>query len=338
MTDPVRFVAYGLGPIGVGAARECLRRGHELVGAVDIDPAKADLDVGQVLGLEERLGRPVVPRLEAAVERGDADVLLHCATSYAWEAHPQLAEAFLAGCHVVSTCEELSYPWNAHRHFAQELDQAARRADVTALSTGVNPGFVMDTLPVVASFVSREVRRVHVRRTLDVASRRAPLRSKVGVGLPPDEFEVAAREGKLGHVGTAESVDLVGAAFGWHLTDVEVSLHPVVSSEDVERGELEVPAGRVLGIRQVGRGLQKGEEVVLLELEMYVGPPEPVDLLRLEGEPPLELRIPGGVPGDEATVAAVANALPRVLEAGPGLKTMLDLPLPRYARVLPPVP
>lgn len=330
MIETIHVVPFGLGPIGVAAARECLRRGHELVGAVDVDPARVGKDAGAVLGLEEELGIPVVASLREAVDPGDADAVLHCATSYAWEAHPQLAEAFLAGCHVVSTCEELSYPWRAHRHLAQEIDQAAKREKVTALATGVNPGFVMDVLPVVASSVCRDVARVHVRRTLDVGPRREALRRNAGVGLTVEAFEAKAREGELGHVGTYESVDLIGAAFAWNLSRVEVSLHPVVVSEEVRSGDLTVPAGRVAGIRQVGRGFRRDQEVILLELEMYASPPEPLDEVRIEGDPPLTLRVDGGIPGDAATVGAVVNALPRVLEAAPGLKTMLDLPLPSF--------
>jgi len=38
----------------------------------------------------------------------------------------------------------------------------------------------------------------------------------------------------------------------------------------------------------------------------------------------------GGVAGDHATVAALVNSAPRLLQARPGLLLVTDLPVPRY--------
>lgn len=331
MPESVRVVSYGLGAIGSALARECVSRGLEIVAAIDIDESKVGRDLGDVVGLEEELGVKVKPNLREAVKRGDADVLLHCTTSYIWEAHPQLAEAFLAGCNVVSTCEELSYPWRSHRHFAQEIDQAAKREGVTCLGTGVNPGFVMDTLVMALSSMCTRVEKVRAIRVVDVAKRRLPLQRKVGAGLTREEFEARAKEGRLGHVGTYESLDMIGAAFGWNLTSTKVDIQPVMAERDVRSPELEVPKGRVAGLRQMGMALVKGREVIRLELEMYMEAERPRDAVTIDGSPDIHVEIPSGIQGDEATIAAVVNAIPRVLEAEPGLKTMLDLPLPRYA-------
>ncbi len=330
MTEKVRVALYGLGSIGSALARECLSKGLEIVAAVDIAKDKVGKDVGDVVGLDHRLGVTVASDISKALRRGDGDVILHCTTSYMWEAHPQLAEAVLTGCDVVSTCEELSYPWRSHRHFAQEIDQAARREEVTVLGTGVNPGFVMDALVVALSSMNLEVRRVRVERVVDVAQRRLPLQRKVGAGLSKEEFENRVKEGRLGHVGTGESIDMIGAAFGWNLSDVQVEIAPVMSKKEVKSAHLTVPAGTVAGIRQVGRGLRGEDEMIHLDLQMYMGARKPRDSILIEGNPGIEVTIPGGVRGDEATVAAVVNAIPAVRAAEPGLKTMLDLKLPSY--------
>lgn len=330
MTEEVRVLLYGLGSIGTSLARECHRRGLDLVAAVDVDGAKVGKDLGEVAGLGEELGVIVRRDLSSAIKKGDADVALHCTTSFIWEAHPQLAEIALAGCDVVSTCEELSYPWRAHRHFAQEIDQAAKREGVTILGTGVNPGFVMDALIISLSSMCRKVSRVVARRVVDVARRRLPLQRKVGVGMAEAQFREGAKEGQLGHVGTSESIDMLAAALGWNLTDVQVEIEPVLAEREYRSPHLSVKKGEVAGLRQVGIGSRKGEEAIRLELEMYMGAPAG-DSITLEGDPPLEVRIPGGVEGDGATVAAVVNSIPRVVEAQPGLKTMLDMPLPSFA-------
>ncbi|MFQ5919246.1 MAG: dihydrodipicolinate reductase [Thermoplasmata archaeon] len=338
MSETLQVLPFGLGPIGAALTRECLRRGYEVVGGVDADPAKIDRDVAEVTGVDEALGVRVAPDIQSIVEKGDVDVVLHAATSYIWEAHPQLAAAFQVGANVVSTCEELAYPWRSHRHFAQEIDQAAKWAEVSALGTGVNPGFVMDTLLIALASVCREVTHVAAQRVLDASRRRLSLRQKIGIGLRPKEFAEQAKEGKIGHVGMYESVDMIGTAFGWNLRDVTSEVEPVVAEEPRETPEGRVASGRVAGIRQVGRGVGREGELIRLELEMSWGAPNPEDFVSIDGRPGVALRIPGGLPGDEATIAAVVNAIPRVVDAEPGLKTMLDLPLPRYVEPGPPEP
>lgn len=330
MTEEVRIAVYGVGAIGATLVRECLSRGCEVVAAVDVAEEKVGKDLSEVVGLDEEVGVRVSPSISDALGKGEADVALHCSTSYIWEAHQQLAEIALVGCNVVSTCEELSYPWRAHRHIAKEIDQVAKREGVTILGTGVNPGFVMDTLVIALSSMCTEVKRVHVERIVDVAQRRLPLQRKVGAGLSVREFENLVREGRLGHVGTAESIDMVAAAFGWNLSDVAVEIEPAVAEKEIRSPQLTVSRGEVAGILQKGRGLRGGAELVSLDLQMYMGAEDPRDSLSIEGSPGIEVNIPGGVRGDEATVAAVVNAIYRVAEAEPGLKTMLDLPLPSY--------
>jgi 4-hydroxy-tetrahydrodipicolinate reductase len=63
---------------------------------------------------------------------------------------------------------------------------------------------------------------------------------------------------------------------------------------------------------------------------MYVGAKNPYDQVTVAGRPPLKLRFDGGVPGDEATVAMLLNMASLVAAAPPGLKTMLDVPVPRF--------
>jgi 4-hydroxy-tetrahydrodipicolinate reductase len=61
---------------------------------------------------------------------------------------------------------------------------------------------------------------------------------------------------------------------------------------------------------------------------MYLAAADPHDLIRIQGDPPLEVVISGGVAGDQATVAAMVNAIPRILKASPGLLLMTDLSAP----------
>lgn len=335
------IIQLGLGPIGQGIVRRILARGdYAVVAAVDPAPDKAGRPLAEVAGLSpadpaahHAAKTRVSPNLgEALADASETPLLaVHTTSSFLSQVTPQLVEAAEHGLNVVSTCEELSYPWHHHPDQARTIDEAARRAGVTILGTGVNPGFVMDLLPVCLSGAAASVSRVDVERVVDAGSRRGPLKRKVGAGLTPQEFQARVATGTFGHIGLVESVAMVAAALGWTLTRITSDLRPKIAQEPYESPDLRVSPGNVLGIDQVAIGLdEQGEERIRLHLQMYVGAPDPNDTIRIQGEPDLELSIPRGTPGDVATMAAVINAIPSVLEASPGLKTVIDLPVARW--------
>ncbi|HVS03899.1 MAG TPA: dihydrodipicolinate reductase [Thermoanaerobaculia bacterium] len=329
-SQALRVVTVGLGPIGATTTRIVLeRRSLRLVAAVDSDPAKQGRDLAEVLELEAPTGVIVGGDLAEALQRHEPDVLLLCTSSFFPEVRRDLLLAAAAGVDVVSSCEEMLLPDLSHPELAREIHEAAVAGGATLLGTGVNPGFVLDFLPVLATAVSREV--VHVRglRIVDAGTRRLPLQRKVGAGLSVDEFGERVAAGRLGHIGMRESVALVGRALGIELDEVTQTVEPVVADSDRSTRFLTIPAGSVAGIRNEGVGRQRGEVRVQLQLQMYVGAPEPRDEVFLLGRPNLHLRIDGGVAGDEATAAILVNSLRQVVAAPPGLKTVLDLPPPR---------
>lgn len=314
--QPIRVVSYGLGPIGLGVARVLLDRPHvRLVGAVDVAPEKQGRDLGELLGTDP-LG--VVATPDPGVARG-ADVVVHATQSRLVQVEGQILELVACGVDVVSTCEELSYPWFHHAASARRIHEAAREAGVTVTALGVNPGFAMDLLPVLLTAPCRHVRRLVVERRVDVRSRRLPLQRKAGVGLTEEEFHAGVAAGLVGHVGLPESVAMIAAALGWNVDAIADQVRPVV------RG------GRVEGLRQEARALVDGEERIRLDLTMALDLEDPVDRVRVEGDPSFVAEIPGGLHGDVATCAIVANAIPLVRAAPPGLRTVLELPPLRYA-------
>ena len=330
---PLRALAVGLGPIGVATTRLVLsRRSLQLVGAVDLDPAKRGRDVAELVGQEAATGVAVEPDLAAALERLRPDVVLLCTSSFMPAVREDLLTCCRAGVDVVSSCEELLYPQLQHPAMAAELDAAAVAGGATLLGTGVNPGFVLDFVPVIASAVAYDVQRVRGVRIVDAGRRRLPLQKKVGAGMAREEFVELAAAGKLGHIGMRESVALVGRALGLDLDEVTQTVEPVIATEERTTQFLTVDAGRVAGIRNRGFGTKDGQTVIELDLQMYVGAPDPRDEIFLEGDPPVHLRFEGGIFGDSATAAIVVNSVHQVVAAAPGLKTILDVAPPRLAR------
>ncbi len=327
MSGSIRVIQYGLGPIGSALARLVTERaGLALVGAVDADPAKAGRDAGEVISLGRQLGFPVTATLAETLARADADVALHATSSYFDRFKPQILELLDAGLDVVSTAEELAFPWLAHPDAAREIDAAAKRAGKTVLGTGVNPGFLMDSLPLFLTAICQRVDRIEVRRAQNASLRRGPFQAKIGAGLTVEEFQERMAAGRMGHVGLPESVGMIFHTLGRTLVRYESAVEPVVAQRRVVTEFFDVPPGRVIGLKQTARGFAPEGEFVVLTFLAALDAEENCDTILIRGVPNLEVTLQG-VNGDRATVAIVVNAVKRVREAEPGLATMPDLPL-----------
>jgi len=318
---PLSVAQYGIGPIGAEIARLLLTKPWlKLVAAVDIDPKKIGKDLGEVIGLGRAAGVKVTADLQ-----GKPEVVCHSTGSRLREVSSQLKDLLERGCHVVSTCEELSFPLD--QQVRADLQQTARSHNVTLLGTGVNPGFVMDKLPLTLTSVCQRVDSVDIIRIQNASTRREPLQRKVGAGMTPAEFRGAVKAGKIKHMGLRESLMLVGNGLGVEFEKVsDEKIEPIVAEREVVTQYLRVAPGQVAGVHQTIEG--RGKIHVRLELRMYVGAEDvAADRVIVHGVPNLEMEIKGGVHGDRATAAMVVNAIPRVVSARPGVLTMDDIPI-----------
>jgi hypothetical protein len=324
----IRIVQYGVGPIGASIARLMRQKSAlEIVGAIDKDPAKAGRDLGEVVGAPDApWGLPILPDARSALEKS-ADLVVHSTSSYLASVMDQLLECIAAGCCIVSTCEELAYPFHKHVELSKKLDAAAIEEGVALVGTGVNPGFVMDKLALTLSAVAQRIDWVSAVRIVDASKRRLPLQKKIGAGMTPDEFNKQVAAGVIKHHGLPESIAMVADGLGFALDDISETIEPVLAEESIKTEFLEVTPGQVAGVHQIARGTAAGKEKIFMELRMYVGARHPADTVVLKGEPHLTLTIPGGTHGDVATAAVVVNAIPAILAANAGLRTSRDLPL-----------
>ena len=331
MDAPLRVVQYGLGPIGQAVARTVLDKDDAmtLVGAVDIDPEKTGRDVADVIGFDNDTGIQVSDDADAVLAETSPDVVLHTTTSFLDGVTDQLVQCARAGAHVVSSTEELSFPYERAPDAAARLHQVGRDEGVVIVGTGVNPGYAMDTMPLMATGVCTDVRTVTVERVVDAGERREPLQDKVGAGLSTEAFAEKKATGTFGHIGLRESLRMVADGLGWPLDAVEESLHPVHADAPVDTGYRQVDAGEVAGIHHSAKGIVDGTPRLSLDLKMYVGAESSYDAVNIDGTPPIDLRFRGGIFGDTATVGMLVNTAPLAADARPGLRTMADLPVPR---------
>ncbi|MDQ3212682.1 MAG: dihydrodipicolinate reductase [Acidobacteriota bacterium] len=330
-TGPIRVMHVGLGPIGAGVVRQVAeRKGFRIVGAADIDPAKAGRDLGEVAGLGRALRVKVSADVKKAIRAAKPDVVVLCTSSSLKQVLPQLEEILKLRVPIVSTTEELAYPTRRNLKYARAIHQLARKSRVAVLGTGVNPGFVMDTLPITLTGVCERVHALRIDRVQDACIRRLPFQQKIGAGLTREQFQRKVDDGSVRHVGLAESVSMIADAIGWKLERITDEIQPKIATGTVASEFLAVDAGFVCGIVQDGIGYRDGVPVITLHMEAYLGAPESYDSVEITGSPALKMKIAGGVHGDIATAAIVVNSLPKILEVAPGLHTMRDMPVPSF--------
>ncbi|MFQ5758655.1 MAG: Gfo/Idh/MocA family oxidoreductase [Candidatus Bathyarchaeia archaeon] len=331
--NKVRVVLCGVGAVGRRIAKFLLEKeGVEIVGAIDIAEEKVGRDLGEVIGANKKLGVEVSDDADAVFSRAKADVMVHATTSFLKQVYPQITKALQHRVNVISTCEELSYPRIADANLAGKLDELAKRRGVTVLGTGVNPGFVMDTLPITLTGACQEVKAIKVDRSLDAANRRVPFQKKIGAGLTPEELKQKLERGEItAHVGLEQSMNLIASALGWELDEILVApVEPVIAERPVAskvEGGVTVESGQVAGLKQSGWAVKNGKRVITLNLHMYMGAEE-YELYTIEGVPTINMKNTPCMHGDISTVAMIVNSIPKVINASPGLATMKDLPIP----------
>jgi hypothetical protein len=307
----LRVCVVGLGPIGIELTKAISRRrGLRIVSAVDVAAPLLGKPLGELCD-----GAPMDVRVEGVLDGAlaQAEAIALTTTSRFAGIVADVETCIRRRVHVVSTCEELSAPGVDPQTWAR-LDEHARQVGVTVLGTGVNPGFVMDRLPLALAGACVSVESVRVERIVDAARRRGPLRKKVGEGLTVAEFEAGVKDKRIGHVGLRESALLLAEGLGWRIDSYQESIEPAVGED-----------GKVLGIKQRGKAIVAGRERISLALDMYVGAPDPHDRVMLEADPPMDVTLHGGTQGDRGTVGTALNALSRLRSAPRGLVTVADV-------------
>lgn len=328
----IKVIQFGLGPIGIESLKLAAEQSWlEVIGGVDIDPAKVGRTLADLTGIASFGAAKVYDTLESLfAAAGQPDVVLHTAGSSAAVSLAQMKPALERGVSVASTCEELIFPALKTPVVAAEYDELCRRTGARITGTGVNPGFVMDILPICLTGVSREVTSIYVERVVNASTRRQPLQAKIGSGQNPADFRAKFAAGKAGHAGFQQSVALLAHAMGWQLEEIRETCEPVVATSRVVTKFFDVAPGQSVGIHQKCFGLCGGETKIKLDLQMYLDAPLPHDAIVVKGRPDLNLVLNGGVAGDDATVASLINIVPRLLAAAPGVRLMTELAVPAW--------
>lgn len=331
--ENIRIAHWGLGAMGSGIVKlVAAKTGLESVAAIDINPAKVGKDLGGAVGLDRQFGVTVVKTLKEALAGKRADVLLLATSSFVADVYPQIIEALDHGMNVVTIAEEMAFPWANAPELAAELDAYAKARGLTVIGTGVNPGFILDTLIIALTMGCHDVKKIRAARINDLSPFGTTVMQTQGVGTSPEQFAAGVADGSIvGHIGFPESMQMIAKAIGWKLDRIEQSKEPIISQVYRETPYVKVQPGMVAGCRHTAKAFMNGQVVMEFEHPQQIHPAladvETGDYVWIEGTPNFNVANRPECPGGLGTMATAVNVIPHVINARPGLVTMADIPV-----------
>ncbi|MHA1212010.1 MAG: NAD(P)H-dependent amine dehydrogenase family protein [Candidatus Heimdallarchaeota archaeon] len=332
MTGKFNVIQVGFGPMGQIVTKMLLKRKNiNLVGVVDIDPTFKNKSVKKLLQITGKADLNVVDDIEPLLAKeNDIDVVIIATSSFFETIEPMIVQVAKTGANVISLCEQLSYPWTFQEERAKKIDAIAKENNVTVVGSGINPGYLMDLLPILLTAPCETVDKIHVTRMMNSSKRRIPFQKKIGTGLTIGEFNKKITDKEItGHVGLEESMQMIVAALGLDVDKiVEFPPKAMITEKDFDSPMGRIAEGYVRGLHSRGVALKGSDEIIILDFYAYAGDHEEYDSVIIEGIPGIQQKITSGVHGDVGTASMIVNLIPKVVAANSGLLTMKDLPAP----------
>jgi hypothetical protein len=331
--ENVKVIVWGLGAMGTGISKMILtKKGIEIVGALDKDPSKFGKDLGEVLNAEN-LGVLVSNDAEILMSETKADIVILAIDSFVKGVYPAIKQVVESGKNCITIAEEMAYPYIVHKELSEELDRLCKENNVTILGTGVNPGFVLDSLIITLSGACKSVTSIRAERINDLSPFGETVMRTQGVGLTTEEFEVGIENGSIvGHIGYAQSIPMIAKALGLKYDQITETLEPIISNTYRETPCVKVEPGMVAGCDHIAIATKNGKPIITLEQLQQIHPEAEAvdtgDYIYIKGDADLNLVIKPETPGGIGTMAMAVNMIPQVIASRAGLKTMMDLPIP----------
>ncbi len=334
MNNKFTIIQVGLGPMGKLITNLLLKRNNiHLKGVVDNDPQLTGKKISTYFDIKDREDLLIESKYKNIISKERVDVVIIATSSSLDKISPIIKESVQAGSNVISICEELSYPYQYYPTLSEELHQLAKSQNVSIVGTGINPGYLMDLLPIVITAPCQSVDSIKVTRMMNSGKRREPFQRKIGTGLTEEEFHQKIRDKVItGHLGLTQSIQMIVAALGIEYDEIlEFPPNAIISENEfvTSYGE-KVPKGYVCGLQSKAIAKKHEKNVVFLDFIAFAGEHEEFDSVIIEGTPKIHQKIIGGVHGDIGTAAMVTNLIPNIIAAKPGLLTMKDIPVPCY--------
>jgi 4-hydroxy-tetrahydrodipicolinate reductase len=327
MAETLKIVQYGLDPLGTEILRNLAGRSDfEVAAAIDSDATETDLSISeatQIPGFEEA---PVLCSFEDLPQSARPDAVFHTAGTGIKDTLEQLKPICESGASVVTSCDEMLFPWHREPELASEIDAICQREKVKVAGAGTDPGAAFNHLPISLAHLTGNIRSVSVESVSNAADRRSAVQDRIGYGLDPETFHEGWANGELGITGFHESLLIVAHSIGWHIPALDQWCEPILAEREFKLPQITVKSGQVCGLYQMIRATIPTGESIQYELRLMLEAEEPNDQIHIVGEPPVEVSVPGTIQGEAANAWALIKTLPRLQQLTPGVKLITDLP------------
>lgn len=333
----VKVAIWGFGAMGSGMTRMILnKKGFDIVGVSDMYDGYIGKSIFEILKQENPQNHDVL--IEKSIERilveERPDLVLLATDSFTRAAFDKIKFIVEHKCNVISTAEEMAYPKAKEPELSKEMNRIAKENGVSILGTGVNPGMMMDLLAICISGVMEDVKDMEISRVNSLSPFGPTVMEEQGVGLSLKDFNEKLENNELsGHVGFVESTYMIADALGLEVKDFKQSMKPIVTSVDRKSPYGFAKAGDVAGVDMRSFATLSNETKIDMVHPQQIEPElegiHTGDYIKIKGSPEINLSNVPEVEGGIGTIAICVNMIPHVINAKPGLKTMIDLPVPR---------
>jgi 2,4-diaminopentanoate dehydrogenase len=333
--ENIKVIIWGFGAMGKGMAEMLLtKKGVDIVGVCDLNPSLIGKNVFEVLHSNRLEHVAITNDIDTLLKEKKADVCLIATDSFVKSTYDKIVKVLNHGINVISTAEEMAFPMANEPLLSKQMDEIAKKNHVTVLGTGINPGFVMDLLVVALSGTMKDVNFIEAKRVNSLSPFGPAVMHEQGVGISMEEYTKRSNDGSLaGHVGFKESVSMIASAMGLQLDGFKQQMKPIVTSIDRKSLYGEAKKNTLAGINMTGQGYIKDSVFINMihpqQIEPEMEGTHTGDYILLKGTPNISMSITPEIDGGIGTIAMCVNMIPHVINARPGLKTMIDLPVPR---------
>ncbi len=330
----VKVSIWGFGAMGQGMAKMILsKKGIELTGICDLNPNYKGKSVNELLHIESELASNihVTDKIEEIVFESSCDVCIIATDSFTVNNYDKIIKVVENKINVISTAEEMSYPAAQNPDLAVKINSIAKKHGVSVLGTGINPGLMMDLLAICLTGAMEEVESIECERVNSLSPFGHAVMEEQGVGSTIEEFKLGVQEKTIsGHIGFPESIMMISDALGFDISEIKQQIAPIVTNKELISKYGHAAAGHVAGVKMSGQGIQDGKEIIKMIHPQQIEPEVNTgDYIRIKGTPDINMSISPEVDGGIGTIAMCVNMIPHIINARPGLKTMIDLPVPR---------
>lgn len=334
--ENVKVILWGLGAMGGGIGKMITKKtGVDIVGAIDIGDKLGKSLYDVVPGIERGdRADVIVGTAEEVIKEKAADIVVVCTDSFTSKVYDKLVFVMEKKMNVITSAEEMAYPQAQEPELAKKLDDIAKANGVSVLGTGVNPGLIMDLLVILWTGACETVDHIVSRRVNSLSPFGPAVMEEQGIGVSVEDFNARKADGTMaGHVGFAESIGMITEALGWKLDKVEQDMEAIVTDVDRKSPYGFAPAGSVAGVAMKGYGYIDGEMKIEMDHPQQIEPEQvgvhTGDYVEIQGIPPVNMANTPEIEGGIGTMAMILNTIPHVINARPGLQTMIDVPVPR---------